>query len=300
MTFSRIITLCIFITLFVPAALRAQEIDATVTVNVDQLAMDQRVDVSTMKNDVERYLNSQKFTDDEWEGPPIPVDIQIVLHGGAKDTYQGRLFIASKRYIAGTEEGMSVELKLVDNEWQFPYQRGAMFSYNPYRFDDFVSLLDFYMLVIIGYDLDTYAELGGTKAYDKAKQIVNLGVSNGAPGYDTYAQPGEYNRYNLVRELTDLRFEEFRRLTFEYYVDGLDQMAYDKEKALLALDYILTDMVEFKKQLTRPSVVMQLFFDAKYQELSQIFKDYENKSVYDKIIYLDPTHATTYREAKGE
>jgi hypothetical protein len=278
---------------------QGQIIDATVHVDMERLTPEHRIDVSTMANDVEKYLNSQDFME-EWEGPPIPVDVQIYLSGGVNNMYSARLFVASKRYIDGTEDGMSVELKLIDNEWQFEYSRGAMFSFNPYRFNSFISMLDFYMLVVIGYDLDTYGELAGTPAYNKAKQIVNMGSGKGAPGYDTYVQPGEYNKYNLVRELTSLKYEDFRKLTFEYYVDGLDRIAYDKEEALLTIDYILTDMVEFKKSLTSASVVLQVFFDAKSRELAELFKDYEDKSVYDKLMYLDPSSSTIYREALEE
>ena len=57
----------------------AQEINAEVVVNMEQLSFEARNYVSTMENDLERYLNNERFTDLQWEGEPIPVGITIYL-----------------------------------------------------------------------------------------------------------------------------------------------------------------------------------------------------------------------------
>jgi hypothetical protein len=45
----------------------AQELDARVTVNMDAIQMDQRMEARTMAADVERYLNNQRYTGQDWE-----------------------------------------------------------------------------------------------------------------------------------------------------------------------------------------------------------------------------------------
>jgi hypothetical protein len=155
------------------------------------------------------------------------------------------------------------------------------------------------MFLVIGMDKDTYGELDGSKEYDKAKSIFQLGASNEIPGFKTFSQPGEFTKYNLVTELTDMRYEDFRKLIFAYYVDGLDRMAFNKEKATEALAGIIADMAAFKQnKLTGPSVLLQLFFDSKAQELASIFKGYQDKKVFNDLIYLDPSNTMLYNEAR--
>ncbi len=230
--------------LALPISSKSQEIEATVTVNMEQLDPEKRVDVSYMERDVQNYLNSQQFVTNEWEGPKIPVDVTIMLSGGNRGVYSARLLLVSRRHLLGDDEGSSVVLRLVDSKWAFPYSQGANLSFNMQRFDEFTSLLDFYMMLIIGMDLDTYGELDGSVAYERAKQIVILGANRGTDGWSTYAAPGEFTRYALVSELTDLRYSDFRRLIFSYFVDGLDMMSSNKEVAKANIAKIIDAMAE--------------------------------------------------------
>lgn len=291
-----VIGLIIFCSTFVIT--KSQEIEANVTVNMEQLTQENRINVSSMESDLERYINNQRFTEIDWEGPKIPVEINIVLSGGNQNVYSARMFIASKRYIYGQEGGTSVVLKMVENKWAFEYQRGAMFSFNINRWDNFSSMIDLYMLLVIGYDMDTYEEAGGTRAFEIAKTIAQLAANQNISGFETFANPGEFTKISLLNELTDPRYVPFRKLVFEYYYDGLDMMAEDRELALKTADYLVQEMAIFKEEkLIGPSLMLQVFFDSKHLELATLFKDYEEKErVRNNLMYLDPTHTQIYNE----
>lgn len=279
---------------------QAQEIEANINVSLEQIDQENRIYVTSMKSDLERYINNQRFTNIEWEGSRIPVDISIYLTGGYQGRFSARMFIASKRYLYGQEGGASITLRLVDEKWSFDYAMGASHSYNPRRFDKFISLLDYYLLLIIGFDMDTYGELDGTPIYEMSKEICRLGASYGASGYSTYSQPGEFTRYSLISELTDLRYEPLRILFFEYYVDGLDMIAENREEALIRLREVIDDIADFKKnKMVGPSVLLQAFFDAKAGELAASFKDYPDKTIYKTLMYLDPGNTMIYEEFGG-
>lgn len=282
--------------------LKAQEIEANVTVNIDQLTQENRINVSSMESDVERYINSQEFTEMDWEGEKIPVDITIVLTGGTNNVYSARMFIASNRYIYGQDGGTSVALKMVENNWGFEYQRGAMFSFNLYRYDHFSSMIDFYMLLVIGFDLDSYTPLDGTDVFERAKKIAQVAANKNIAGYEKFANPGEFTKIGLLNELTDPRYEPFRKLISDYYYDGLDMMAEDRELAINTLAYLIQEMADFKKnKLMGPSLLLQVFFDTKYNELGQLFKEYKDKDfILSQLTYLDPTHTQKYQEALEE
>ncbi|HRP01468.1 MAG TPA: DUF4835 family protein [Candidatus Kapabacteria bacterium] len=279
--------------------LSAQEINAKISVNIEQIPEEYRYLISSLENDLTNYINTQKFTNINWEGDKIPIDINVAVTGGPRNKFAAQLFIAAKRYIYGQDGGQSVTLRLIDKEWTFEYNQGAMLSYNPTRYNEFTSLIDYYMLLIIGFDADTYEELSGTKYYDNSKQIVSLASTYGVDGWETTYTPGKFTRYSLVSELTDLRYEPLRKLIFSYYVDGLDLMKENKEKAKENLAYIIQEMAAFKKnKLSGPSVLFTAFFDAKALELAQIFKGYTKyKGVFSDLIYLDPSNTMVYQEA---
>lgn len=279
----------------------AQEIEADVTVNVEMLDQDKRISVSTMENDLERYINSTRFTDIEWEGKKIPVDISIALTGGYNNRYNAKLFIASKRYLYGQEEGTSVVLKIADNEWSFEYAQGAYFDYNTTRYNEFSSLIDFYMLTVIGFDMDTYETLGGNSAFNIARRIAGIASTEDIPGFKTFIQPGEFTKYALISELTDLRYEDLRILFFEYYVDGLDMMAEDKDKGLDNLRKIIGNIVDYKQnKMTGPSVLLQVFTDSKAFELGATFEGYKDQSVFKDLKYIDPSNTTLYERHENK
>jgi hypothetical protein len=280
----------------------SQEIKAFVTVNMDQLVFENRNYVSSLANDLMRYINNEKFTKKEWVGATIPVDITIVLSGGGQNSkYGARMLIMSKRMLdapQGTDGGQSVNMKLYDDKWAFNYSFGANLTYNPLRFDELTSLIDFYMLMIIGADLDSYKELDGSPVYEMAKSVFQLGASAQADGYQTYSEPGAFNRYNLISEMTDPKYEGLRRLIFSYYFDGLDKMAFNRDTALAALEGVIADMADFKHdKMSSSSILMQAFFDAKADEIASLFKGWPNKKVFQNLKYLDPGDSMKYDDA---
>lgn len=295
----RLLLIIILIDIFIQIGLNAQEIRANVSVNMDQIQFDSRQYVTSLKYDLENYINNQKFTDIEWEGPRIPVEISIYLTGSNRTYFSAQLIVISKRTIRGTnEEGQSIAMKFLDKNWSFEYQSGAILSYNPTRFNEFTSLIDFYMLMIIANDLDTYGELEGEKYYDRAKQIIQMAASQNKSGYSLNYQPGEMTRYSIVSEFSDPRFEPFRKAIFSYYVDGLDLMADDPVQAKKNIVKAIEDMADFKKnKLTSASNFILLFFDAKAGEISQIFRGESDNKVWNALIYLDPTNTMLYQDA---
>ena len=287
-----------FLLLFTFTSIYTQEIEATVSVDDQQITQENLFQISSLSTGLEEYINNTSFTDIDWEGPKIPVDISISVQGGSRNVFSARMIVTSKRYLDGTDYESSVVLRLFEEQWSFEYVNAASHSYNDLVYNSFTTMIDFYMLLIIAADSDTYGELDGTDIFDKARQICLL-ASGKAPGFDTQSKPGEFTKYNLVTEFADLRFEEFRKLVFAFFVDGLDQLSTDRELALRNIADIINDMAEFKeKKLNGPSVVMQAFFDAKAIEIAQLFNGYQDEQLFKNLMYLDPSNTMKYENAR--
>jgi len=297
----KIFLIIIFLSIFFSSNLFSQELKATVSVNMEQVDPDRRMYVASLENDLQNYINSQQFVNIEWEGERIPVDITIVLSGGNRNFYSGRLFIASKRQLLDDPEAAVTTIRFAENKWIFPYSQGANLSFNINRFDEVTSLIDFYMMLVIGMDLDSYGELDGNVAFERAKQVLLLGANRGAEGWGTYAAPGELTKYTLVSELTDPRYYDFRKLITEYYLDGLDQLKKNKQKALENIARTISKMADFKeKRMVGPSAFLQVFFDTKSREIASLMEGYPDKKVFDNLIYLDPTNAHIYNQSRNK
>jgi len=290
--------LLLLISLLTAYNLFSQEIEVNVTVNMEQLPFEARTQVSNMESDIKSYINNQKFTNIEWKGLKIPVDMTIFLSGGAGNKYSARLLIISRRYLDGPDKGQSVSCKLYDQKWSFDYGLGAYLKYNPNTYNSFTTLIDYYMNLVIGYDMDTYGELDGSTAFEMAKNLVLLGASYTAEGYETYSSPGNFTRFNLVSELNNVRYNDFRKMVFSYYVDGLDRMESNKQQALASIDSVISEMAAFKEnKMTGPSVMLQAFFDAKAQEIAGLLNGYPKPQVFQYLKYLDPSNSSIYDEA---
>ena len=289
--------------LLVSAALQnvtvtAQELQATVNVNMQTLTQDQRQDMMTMARDVENYLNSNRYLNRDWEGERVPVDVTIYVNSRNGNRVSGRLSVVSKRLVnnaAGTGSGL---LRVFDQDWVFEWSFSPTLVYQPLRYDPFTSVLDFYMLLAIGMDMDTYDDLAGTEAYKIAQQIAQNGNAQGVSQFSTVYQPGQLTRMSLVTELMDMRFQPMRRLMYDYH-DAMDTYDTDKLKGLADLELVIRDLADYKKnKLSSRSVLMQVFFDAKSMELAGMFKGVKSPGLWADLRFLDPGNTQLYEAAQ--
>lgn len=283
----------------VTVTLRAQELNANVVVNMESIAIDQRQEIQTMANDVRTYLNNQRYTGADWEGERIPVDVTIWLMGRSGNRYNARLTVVSKRLVNNTVGTGAALLRVYDQEWSFEWTFNPTLTYQSTRYDDFTSVLDFYMLLAIGLDMDTYDDLGGTNMYKAAQLIAQLGNGQGVNAFRTFYQPGEFTRTALVTELLDLRYTGLRRLFFDYH-DAIDLLASSPDEGRAGLKLVIADLAKFKREkISNRSVVLQAFFDAKHMELADVFKGVKDQALWADLRFLDPGNTQVYEAARG-
>jgi len=133
----------------------AQELDATVTINTEQLATASRDRLDNFKFQIQDYLNSNKFTSQPWEGERIKCNFTIFFTSASDEvTYNAQLVVSSQRPIENSQMN-SLMLSIMDNNWGFKYEKGQAMYFNQTDFDPLTSLLDYYAYLIIGFDSDS-------------------------------------------------------------------------------------------------------------------------------------------------
>ncbi len=281
-------------------AANAQEVEATVTVNVDNISSLAQSEVASFADEMRRYIESNRWTDEEWEGPKVKMNFSVYFTGASGDgVYSARLLVGSQRSLHNSEN-FSPMMKVFDDSWAFRYVRSQPFVQDLTRYDELTGLVDFYVYLALGLDLDSYAFKGGSAMYAKAWAIAQRAqVLQSVPGWSTEGSPGSYTRYNFIRELSDLRFEPLRKFVYNYHYNGLDNLSKNRPAALDSINSYISDLVLAKDRLVQPSTILRVLNDTKNVEYAELFRGYDDPSglIWRKLVNIDPGHKQIYDAA---
>ncbi|MCX7834032.1 MAG: DUF4835 family protein [Ignavibacteria bacterium] len=280
----------------------AQDFEATVILNMEALPPDARDRLKDFKQQTEDYLNKNKFAD----GPiyKIKVTLQFNFRGtNGFDGYEAQLFVISQRIVDDSikqwQPKYVVAFRYLDEKCSFNYNRTMLFVKNDVRFDSYLSLLDYYAYMVLGYDEDSFFPKGGNKYFQKALDICNKPMTD-RKGWTAEVGTGKPSRAELVQELLNSRMDDFRLNYYKYHWEGVDNFyihPYNQKTALNTMLEALEKIGDLKKREVK-AYNIDYFFEAKAQEIGQFFLAYGDRTVYDRLARIDPAHQRIYEEFK--
>lgn len=274
--------------------LSAQELEASVVMNYDQLETVSKDRLMNFARAMEDYLNGNRFTREEWEGDPIKCTFNVFFTGASETKYRAQVVITSQRPIYKTTQN-SLMMRVQDQNWSFNYENGQSMYFNQTNFDPLTSFLDFYAYIIIGLDMDSFYELGGTDYFSKALDIAVLGSSTQyKEGW--ISSSSAYNRRGLVDDLLNAKYQQFRQDYFDYHYNGLDLQTEGRHLTQEAIVSLIKDLEKIRAKIDSRSVLMKVFFEAKSGEICDYLKDYPDESIFESLKRIDPQHITKYNE----
>lgn len=286
----------IVLVLFTFTATYAQEINCTVSLNHRQISGSSYDYVTELKEDIENYINNNRWTDDRFnERERIVCNMQIVLTGVDSDfNYTAETVISVRRPIYNSNQHSTL-IVLNDNNWQFSYPRNKNFIRDELQFDSLTSFLDFYVYVILGFDYDSFSERGGTRYLNQALTIFELGQNTATQGWGR-SIGAQRNRYGLITDLTSSGYSGFREAVYRYHRLGLDQFTLNPElarNAVLESLKLLRDV----KRVTSSNYLFDLFFSTKSNEIVALLRDAEVQTrleAYNILRDVDPANSSAY------
>ena len=281
--------------LLLTSVLSAQELNCQVTVNFESLPVTNRELLRDFASVVEGYVNTTRYTTDDY-ATKIDCSMSIFFVSAAGDfDYSAQIVVTSTRPVYRSDRN-SPMLAINDPQWQFQYQPGQSLYANQTTFDPLTSFLDFYALLIIGMDNDTFKSFGGNQAFQQAQFIANLAAtSKGNAGWPP--SNSVYNRQGLINDIFKDQYSAFRGGIFDYHY-GIDIYSQNKQlgqQKIVQLIDILWDFYQKKGSIT--SVYIRTFFDAKYGEIVDHLKLYPDTEIFSKLKKIDPPHTSKYDEA---
>jgi hypothetical protein len=274
--------------------LHSQEIQCTVTANLDALNAESRENLIDFVPQLEQYINSYRWTNEDLGGDKIACAFTIQFQASPKDgRYTVQAFIGSQRKIFKSDRSTAL-LRILDDKWEFDYLRSQPLAHTEGRFDPLTSFIDYYINIILGYDFESYRAGDGTPYFQKAADIVSKG-RNGGKGWDV-ATGTAFSRSQFSDELLNPGFRDFREALEKYHYNGLDMMFKGEEKPKKEILSALEKIGNLQKKINQKSQVVKIFFDTKYLEIAETFIGYPDATVFAKLQAIDPSHQQTYEE----
>lgn len=281
--------------LLLPTCIFAQELDATVQINMEKLPNVNKDLLVNFKQQIEQYLNNNHFSNGSWEGERIKCTFSIFFQSAADEShYSAQIYVASQRPIFRSTKS-SLMLSILDNTWDFAFEKNQPLYAKKTTFNALTSFLDFYVFLILGLDADSYNPLDGNEFFNSAIRISQEGQVSGSKGWDKNSNI--FSRRGLVDELLDERFRQFREDFFNYHYNGLDLYTTKKLKSQETMARLIYDLDAMRKKQNFTSVLLKTFFDAKVGEIIDNLKDYQDKTIFDMLKRIDPPHSSKYEEA---
>lgn len=288
----RLLVLVLLSLLAGPAS--AQELNCRVSINTSALSGNEFAFLDDLRDEIEQYLNGRSWTDDRFEDfERIDCSVGITFsEAQGLDRFVASIVVGSRRPIYATQQSTAV-FQIVDSNWEFQYNRGQPLIYNPNSFDPLASLLDFYALLILGYDYDTFSELGGTPYFRRAREVSELAQAQGGPGWVSIGD--DQTRTSLVRQLLDARYEPLRRAYFLYHLGALDRFTRNPEQAWETGYTAIEEIYDLFLEVSR-RYATDVFFSTKSGEIADLFSEADDvrNQLYAMLIEMDPSRSSDY------
>lgn len=256
--------------LFSIANVVSQELNATVSVNFQQVANGNPQLFKNLETQVKEFLNTTKWTTKEFtDVEKIECNFFINVNSYGSNTFEATLQVQSSRPVFNSTLSSPI-LNINDKNFTFRFIEFENLIYDQNSFNsNLVSVLAFYANVIIGMDQDSFSELGGTEYYQIASNIVNVAQTSGYKGWNQ-SEGNNNNRNFLISDILSNTFSPFRLSLYQYHRLGLDTMAEDVKKGKEGVVKAINVLAEVQK--VRPNALLtRTFFDAKTDEIVSIF-----------------------------
>ncbi len=286
----------------VPAETQAQELNATVTINTQQIDASLRDRFETLKESLEEFINGQQWTGAQFANvEKITCTFALTINEVVQtDVYKVSLTVQARRPVYNATF-QTILINWRDDLVTLPYQEGENLTYNEFNLDnELIATVAYYAYLILGLDFDSFSNKGGEPFLRKCESIVSQMQSSDSNGWKAF--DSKTNRHALVTALLDQNQQGFREMWYTYHRQGLDQMAQSVDKGRAQVSEALNLLTDVRSA-DAMTPLLSLFITAKQDDLLGIYSEApmnEKKSIYDKLTDLFPTYSRQLDKIKEE
>lgn len=284
------------------SSLAAQELDARVTVNHQQVQGTSTAVFESLQENLTSFINDRQWTNMQFkrnERISCSFAITVSKYSESDNFLTASLVVQSTRPVFNASYTSTV-FSSQDPDFSFNFQEFDKLEFRPDMIDnELTAMIAYYVYLIIGLDMDTMSPLGGTDALQTALTIANNAQNLSSKGWKPF--DSDKNRYALITEYLDGGFEPFRQMQYKYYREGLDIMAENSDRGRAGV----TEAMELLKQARANKSMSpwpQLFSEFKRDELINIYKGKgtakEKEDICDLFMKINPSQSSYWNKLK--
>lgn len=250
-------------------AVTAQQLSCEVIINAEQTGQTNLSVFKTLERALNEFVNQTTWTEREFQNHErINCSMFITITSFEGENFNGSIQVQSSRPVYGTSMITPV-FNFNDEQLSFNYREYQPLNYSQNSYtSNLVSVISFYVYTILGLDADTFAPEGGTPYFEEANRIVTTAQQGNSQGWR--GADGQRSRFRLNADLLANTYAEYRQAMYDYHRLGLDVM---HEDVLAGKEAIAGAMkkLEVMNQRRNNSLLLRTFFDAKADEISQVY-----------------------------
>jgi hypothetical protein len=286
--------------LLISFSVGSQELNCKLVVNAQQTGNENVQVFKTLEKQLNEFVNNTRWTSKIFKiQERIECSMVINVQNYQSDSFQASIQVQSARPVHNTFYASSL-YNFNDKDFNFNYLEYQNLNFNTTQFEsNLVSVIAFHVYMILGMDADSFELNGGDIYYKQARDIVSYSQQSNFKGWEP-PTGGAQTRSALISNVLSPTFKEFHSVLFNYHFNGLDVMAKDVKKGKTAIVSSLMELESLNKR--RPnSFLLRVFFDAKADEISDIFSGGPNVNIADLVSMLSkvaPMHSSKWKNIK--
>ena len=280
-----------------------QELQAKVTINHNQI---QGTDVSVFDNlqqTLEQFINDRQWTNLQFQKNERIVcnfNITVTKYDASSNTFTCSAMIQANRPVYNSAY-TSTLYNNKDASFYFQFAQFDQLNFNDENVDNqLTALIAYYAYLIIGLDLDSFSPMGGEDVLQRCINLVNNAQNLDFPGWKSFED--DRNRFAIINDYLDGGMQPFRQLQYEYYRNGLDEMANNVERGRTNISTAIETNLKKCHEDKPMSMLPQIWTDFKRDELANIYQgkgtQKEKQTVYDILFSINASQNSAWEKIK--
>ena len=298
----RLLLLIICLSTFA-SGVNAQELQAKVTINHNQI---QGTDASVFENlqqTLEQFINDKQWTSLQFQKNERIVcnfNITVTKYDQSTNMFTCTALIQANRPVYNSAY-TSTLYNNQDGDFNFEFAQFDQLNFNEETVDNqLTALIAYYAYLIIGLDLDSFSPMGGEDVLQRCLNLVNNAQNLNFTGWKAFEN--DRNRFAIINDYMDGAMQPFRQLQYDYYRTGLDEMANNADRGRTNISTALETHLKKVHEDKPLSSLPQIWTDYKKDELSNIYKgkgtQKEKEAVYETLFSINASQSNYWDKIK--
>ena len=300
-TLRSILIICCCLAHFVGG--KAQELDAKITINRNQV---QGTDGSVFENlqkTLEQFVNDRQWTNLQFQKNERIVcsfNITVTKYDQATGLFTCKAIVQANRPVYNASYTTTL-FQITDNDFNFKFAQFDQLEWNEQNVDNqLTALFAYYAYLIIGMNLDSFAPNGGEDILQRCMNLANNAQNLDFTGWKSF--DSDRNRFAIINDYLNTAMQPFRQLQYDYYRKGLDEMANNAERGRTEVTAALESGLKKSHEERPTSMLPQIWTDYKKDELANIYKgkgtQKEKETVYDILFSINASQNNAWEKIK--